>query len=122
MKIRRASPPAVPEVSPVSTAAPKLPKRPLPAPIARRHERWDTRADACTGLAPMSPKAIDELKSRWRLQLGAAKVAWSELTDAELREVEGREEKLAGLIETRYALTRDEAVAQARHFFAANRP
>lgn len=70
----------------------------------------------------MSPPSVDELQGRWRQQIGAAKIAWGELTDDELLEVEGRAERLAGLLEARYALSRDEAAAQVRHFFAAQHP
>lgn len=53
--------------------------------------------------------------------MGAAKAAWGKLTDDELLKVEGHREKLAGLIEERYAVTRDEAQKQVRHFFDQHR-
>lgn len=38
------------------------------------------------------------------------------MTDDELLKVEGQEQKLAGLIQERYAISRDEAVAQVKAF------
>lgn len=59
----------------------------------------------------------DELKGKWKQQVGAAKVMWGKLTDDELLQLDGQEQKLAGLVQERYAITRDEAARQARAFF-----
>lgn len=69
----------------------------------------------------MNLPSVDELKGKWRQQMGAAKAAWGKPTDDELLKVEGHREKLAGLIEERYAVTRDEAQKQVRHFFDQHR-
>lgn len=69
----------------------------------------------------MSIPSTDEIKGQWKQQVGAAKIAWGNLTDDELLKVEGHEQKLAGLIQERYAITRDEAVAQVKVFFEKNR-
>jgi uncharacterized protein YjbJ (UPF0337 family) len=42
---------------------------------------------------------------------------WSKFTDDELLQLEGEEQKLAGLVQERYAVSRDEAARQARSFF-----
>lgn len=60
----------------------------------------------------------DALKGKWQQQVGAAKIMWSKLTDDELLKLEGEEQKLAGLVQERYAVSRDEAARQARNFFA----
>jgi uncharacterized protein YjbJ (UPF0337 family) len=39
------------------------------------------------------------------------------LTEDELLKVEGRQEKLAALVQERYAITRDEADKQVKSFF-----
>ncbi len=62
----------------------------------------------------------DELKARWKQQMGAAKIAWGKLTDDELLRLEGHEQKLAGLVQERYAVTRNEADRQVREFFVRN--
>jgi uncharacterized protein YjbJ (UPF0337 family) len=61
----------------------------------------------------------DQLKGKWKQQVGAAKIAWGELTDDELLKSEGRRDKLSGLIQERYATTRDEADSRIKSFFAA---
>ena len=63
--------------------------------------------------------SLDELQGLWKQQVGAAQVAWAKLTEDELLKVNGHQEKLVGLIQERYALTRAEAAQQARQFFAA---
>ena len=65
--------------------------------------------------------STDELKGKWKQQVGAAKIAWGKLTEDELLRLEGHEQKLAGLVQERYAVTRDEADRQVREFFAKNR-
>lgn len=62
----------------------------------------------------------DELKAKWKQQMGAAKIAWGKLTDDELLRLEGHEQKLAGLVQERYAVTGDEADRQVREFFVRN--
>ncbi|MWV17367.1 CsbD family protein [Pseudomonas sp. L-22-4S-12] len=64
----------------------------------------------------MSLPSADELKGKWKQQVGAAKIAWGKLTEDELLQSEGHEEKLAGLIQERYAITRDEADKQVKSF------
>ena len=61
-------------------------------------------------------KSVDELKGRWKQHVGAAKIAWRELTEDELLKAEGRQDKLAGLVTERYAITRDEADKQVKRF------
>ena len=65
---------------------------------------------------PSLPSA-DELKGKWKQQVGAAKIAWGKLTEDELLRLEGHEQKLAGLVQERYAITRDEADKQVKSFF-----
>lgn len=66
--------------------------------------------------APSMP-SVDEIKGKWNQQIGAAKIAWSKLTEDELLKLEGHEQKLAGLVQERYAITRDAAEKQVRDFF-----
>lgn len=65
--------------------------------------------------------SADELKGKWKQQVGAVKLAWGKLTDDEILKSEGRAEKLAGLVQERYAITRDEADKQVNRFFDKNR-
>lgn len=65
----------------------------------------------------MSIPNIDEMKGVWKQRVGAAKIAWGKLTEDELLRLEGHEQKLAGLVQERYAITREEADRQVRSFF-----
>ena len=64
----------------------------------------------------MNIPSVDELKGKWQQQVGAAKIAWGKLTEDELLESKGHDQKLAGLIQERYAITRDEAEKQVKDF------
>ena len=64
-----------------------------------------------------SVPSLDALKGKWRQQMGAAKLTWGKLTDDELMKLEGQAEKLTGLIQERYAITRDAAARQVKNFF-----
>lgn len=66
----------------------------------------------------MNLPSKNELLGKWKQQVGAAKVQWGKLTDNELLESEGQTEKLAGLVEERYAVASDEAARQVKAFFA----
>jgi uncharacterized protein YjbJ (UPF0337 family) len=60
---------------------------------------------------------LDEIKGVWKQQLGAAKIAWGKLTEDELLQVQGRKDKLAGLVQERYGVERSEADRQVSAFF-----
>jgi uncharacterized protein YjbJ (UPF0337 family) len=68
------------------------------------------------GSAPLAGR--DRTKARWKQSIGAAKLAWGKLTDDELLQIEGRADKLAGLVQERYVITRDAAVQQVKRFYA----
>ena len=65
----------------------------------------------------MNLPSVDVMKGQWKQHIGAAKVAWGKLTEDELLTLEGHEQKLAGLVQERYAITRDEADKQVKAFF-----
>ncbi|MFI4980004.1 MAG: CsbD family protein [Nevskiales bacterium] len=69
----------------------------------------------------MNLPSVDELKGKWKQHLGAAKIAWGELTEDELLKIEGHQQKLIGLVQERYAITRDEADRQVKSFFTTNK-
>jgi len=47
---------------------------------------------------------------------GEIKKRWGELTDDEVVQINGERDKLAGLIQERYALTKEEALEQIDRF------
>lgn len=60
----------------------------------------------------------NELKGEWKQQIGAAYIAWDKLSVDEILKSEGHAEKLAGLLQTRYAVASDDAARQVKEFFA----
>lgn len=69
----------------------------------------------------MNLPSVDEVKGIWKQQVGAAKIVWGKLTEDELLELEGHQQKLTGLVQERYAITRDEADKQVKSFFEKNK-
>jgi uncharacterized protein YjbJ (UPF0337 family) len=58
----------------------------------------------------------DQVQAKWKQQVGSAKIAWGKLTEDELLKSEGHAQRLAGLVQERYAVTRDEADKQVKSF------
>lgn len=58
--------------------------------------------------------SADEIKGRWKQRLGAAKIVWGRLTEDEWLALEGREQRLVGLAQERYAITCADADRAAR--------
>lgn len=61
--------------------------------------------------------SMSEVKGNWKQQVGAAKIAWGKLTEDEILKSEGHAQRLTGIIQERYAITRDEADKQVKSFF-----
>lgn len=57
------------------------------------------------------------MKTKWKLQIVAARIAWARLTVDELSKLEGDPQKLALLIQERYVITPDEAEKRVKRFF-----
>jgi len=62
--------------------------------------------------------SIAAAREEWPGHVAAAQLHWSELTDIELRDIEGRQPMLATLVQQRYAITQEAADEQVRRFFA----
>ena len=58
----------------------------------------------------------DTLKGQWKQAMGRAKESWGKLTDDELLKVEGNAQRLSGLVQERYGVTREEAEQQVQRF------
>lgn len=61
----------------------------------------------------------DQMKAKWKQYMGDAKNTWGKLTDDELLQSEGNTQKLAGLVEERYAISREAAHKQVEQFLKA---
>ena len=51
----------------------------------------------------------DTLKGKWKQLSGSAKQQWGELTDDEIKQIDGNKDKLIGKVQEKYGVTRDEA-------------
>ncbi len=56
----------------------------------------------------------DTMKGQWKQLVGEAKRQWGKLTDDDLLRAEGDVEKLAGFVQERYGVSRDEANQQVK--------
>jgi uncharacterized protein YjbJ (UPF0337 family) len=54
----------------------------------------------------------DRIEGNWKQLSGKAKVQWGKLTDDDLDVIAGRREELAGKIQERYGIARDDAERQ----------
>ena len=63
----------------------------------------------------------DTIKGNWKQLTGSAKAKWGELTDDDLQEAEGDREVLAGKIQERYGVAKDEAENQIDAFIAEHK-
>lgn len=58
----------------------------------------------------------DRAAGQWKQIKGNIKERWGKLTDDDLTQLEGSSEKLAGRLQERYGLAREEAERQAKDF------
>ena len=58
----------------------------------------------------------DKIKGQWKQLSGKLKAKWGKLTDDDLQVAEGNTEYLAGKIQERYGVARDEAQKQIKEF------
>ncbi len=54
----------------------------------------------------------EQIEGNWKQAVGKAKEQWGKLTDDDLDVVAGRRDQLAGLIEKRYGVAKEEAEKQ----------
>ena len=60
--------------------------------------------------------ALAKFKGAWTQTKGEAKQQWGKLTDDDIKEVDGRREVLVGKLQTRYAISHEEAERQVGAF------
>ena len=54
----------------------------------------------------------DQVKGNWNQMKGEIKAKWGDLTDDELTRIDGEKDKLVGIIQEKYGLTKEEAERQ----------
>lgn len=60
--------------------------------------------------------ALSGAKGKWPQQVNAAKTQWGKLSEAEILKSDGNPQQLSGLVQQRYAITRDVADKQVKSF------
>jgi uncharacterized protein YjbJ (UPF0337 family) len=58
----------------------------------------------------------DQAAGNWKQWTGQLKTKWGKLTDDDLMMISGRREQLAGLLQTKYGLKKEEAELQVDKF------
>lgn len=62
----------------------------------------------------------DLFTGKWKQLKGNIKTRWGKLTDDEIDQVEGEMEKMIGLLQEKYAYTREKAEAELTEFLSEN--
>jgi len=58
----------------------------------------------------------DKIKGQWKQLSGKLKAKWGQLTDDDLKVAEGNSEYLAGKLQERYGIAKDEEHKQIKEF------
>lgn len=58
----------------------------------------------------------DILEGNWKQIRGRVKEWWGRMTDDELDQIEGRKDRLAGILQEKYGYTREQAENSIREF------
>jgi uncharacterized protein YjbJ (UPF0337 family) len=58
----------------------------------------------------------DQIAGKWTELKGAAREKWGEFTDDDLEQLRGKRDKLAGLIQQKYGVAKEEAEKQINDF------
>ncbi len=65
----------------------------------------------------------DILSGMWKQMRGQVKQTWGKLTDNDLQQIDGSRDKLVGVLQERYGISRDQANQEVDRFLAQhNRP
>ena len=58
----------------------------------------------------------DQIEGKWTEFKGAMKERWGKFTDDELMQLKGKRDKLAGMIQNKYGVAKEEAERQIKEF------
>jgi uncharacterized protein YjbJ (UPF0337 family) len=58
----------------------------------------------------------EQVKGKWKEMMGSVKKRWGKLTDDDLTQISGERERLAGILEQRYGIAKEQAEKQVAEF------
>jgi uncharacterized protein YjbJ (UPF0337 family) len=58
----------------------------------------------------------DQIEGQWQEMTGYVKEKWGDLTDDEIMQIKGKRDQLAGLLQKKYGIAKEEAEKQLRDF------
>lgn len=58
----------------------------------------------------------DQIEGKWKQMKGTVRQKWGKLTDDDIDVIAGKEDQLAGKIQERYGITKEEANKQIREW------
>lgn len=95
------------------------PFRPFPARASRETPVGPTNGNKSLVSGRQEPQfpSLNKMKTQWKQQIVAARIAWARLSTDELIRLDGNRQELALLIQERYAITPDEAEKRVKRFF-----
>ena len=85
------------------------------APV-QKAQPTDTPAKPAAGVKTVQVPPVMAGKGKWPQQVKAAKNQWGKLSEAEILKSDGDAQQLSGLVQQRYAITRDVADKQVKSF------
>lgn len=62
---------------------------------------------------------VNIFKGKWKELKGDVKSKWGKLTDDDMTEIEGNQEKLIGILQKKYGYSKDRAEEEYRSFMEA---
>lgn len=95
------------------------PFRPFPARASRETPVGLANGNESLVSARQEPQfpSLNKMKTQWKQQIVAARIAWARLSADELIKLDGNRQELALLIQERYVITPDEAEKRVKRFF-----
>ncbi len=63
----------------------------------------------------------DILKGKWKELKGSVKEKWGDLTDDDITEIDGKTEKLVGILQQKYGYSKDKAQVEYKEFINDNK-
>ena len=63
----------------------------------------------------------DILQGKWHEMKGSVREKWGKLTDDDLVKVDGKAEKLTGLLQTRYGYSKEKAEEEYKGFISSHK-